>query len=401
MIRVYFIASFLCSISLSYGNFNFFKDLSMRPLDKEGFRNHLNEKLFRSTDWLESINFEGKEYKLEYTFNEKLTSYVKRVLRRYRSDYASVVVIDNNTGEILTAVDYTRKTKKFGKSLTFSSTNPAASIFKVVTAADLIENTEVETDSKFSYAGKSTTLYKYQLKADNNRWSRTIPFRKAFALSNNVVFGKAAIKKTTYPSLAKMANRFRFNKDNMQLVELGNSTISEKGGDYELAELASGFNRKTMISPVHGAIIASIIASDGIFRKPTLFSTVTDTTQDRVVWNAPLEIERSLSEESAKAMQELMETTVRRGTARSAFRRPRSRLINKLKIGGKTGTITGGVPHGRRDWFISYAMPQNSDDRGVSVCVMIVKLEKWYIKSSVFARKVIEYYFRNIVDDKV
>ena len=377
-------------------NFNFYKDLSLKPLDMEDFGEKLTHKLFSEEGWPQGLKMENKDLAIEYTLNEQLTDYIKKELRRYRSDYASVVVIDNETGNIISAVDYTRDTKKFGKNLTFSSSNPAASVFKVITAADLIENSNFESDSLFSYAGKSTTLYKYQLKAKKNKWTRSIPLRKAFALSNNVVFGKAAINNTNYTSLANMATKFRFNQENLQVLELGNSTMGVKGGDYKLAELASGFNKETMMSPVHGAIIASIVANGGLFRKPTLIKSVTNLNQDRVVWRPPFELERVLMEDTANSMQELMEMTVKRGTARTAFRKPRSRLISKLKIGGKTGTITGGLPYGRRDWFISYAMPGDSENKGISVCVMIVNVKKWYIKSTVFARKVIEHYYKNI-----
>lgn len=392
---------FFCFLAIlclnANANFNFYKDLSLRPIDIDEFGDKLTQEVFKNETWPAEVEYNDKEYQVRFSINEELTDYIKKELKRYRSDYASVVVIDNNTGKIISAIDYTRDTKKFGKNLTFSSTNPAASVFKVVTAADLIENTEVESDTLFTYAGKSTTLYKYQLRSENrSRWSRQIPLKKAFALSNNVVFGKAAISNTNYKSLSKMANKFGFNKDNLQVLDLGNSIIGRKGDSYELAELASGFNRQTMMSPVHGAIMASIIANDGLLKKPTLVDEIKDLRQDRVVWQAPLILERTLSKHTAKSMQELMETTVRKGTARTAFRRPRSNLINNLKVGGKTGTITGGVPYGKRDWFISYAMPQDGENKGISVCVMIVNVKKWYIKSTVFARKVIEHYYKKI-----
>ncbi|MBT4790107.1 MAG: hypothetical protein HON90_00925 [Halobacteriovoraceae bacterium] len=382
--------------SNTFANLNFYKDLSLKPLNVSDFSTKLNQDVFDSQIWPAKIDFNDKDYQVNYTLNEKLTKYIKKQLRRYRSDYASVVVIDNNTGKILSAVDYTRKTKSFGKNLTFSSSNPAASIFKVITAAELIENSEVNNESIFSYSGKATTLYKYQLKDKINRWTRYVPFQKAFALSNNVVFGKAAIKNTDYVGLRNMATKFGFNKKIAQLVSPGSSKLFAEGKQYALAELASGFNRDTMISPVHGAVIASVVANNGLFRKPTVISEVKDLEHDRVVWSPSFSIERVLSKKSAQNMQGLMELTVRRGTARSAFRPWKTKRIKDLNIGGKTGTITGGVPYGKRDWFISYAAPQGDEDKGISICVMIVNVKKWYIKSTVLAKKVIEYYYTNV-----
>lgn len=383
-------------------NFNFYKDLSLKPLDVDDFSAFLSSNVFDEKSWPTKVEYKEKNYNVDYTFNENLTKYIKKELRRYSSDYASVVVIDNNSGQILSAIDYTRQTRKFGKDITFSSTNPAASVFKVVTAADLIENTEIDSSSPFTYRGKATTLYKYQLKETISKWTREIPFKKAFALSNNVVFGKAAINNTSGQSLMAMANKFGFNKDNLQLVKMGTSSVFNTNTEYQLAELASGFNRDTMISPVHGAIIASVIANDGVLRTPTLVSEVRSKKWDRVVWQPHYKIDRVFSKKTADDMKELMELTVERGTARSAFRRlKRRKQFRDMKIGGKTGTITGGIPYGKRDWFVSYALPSEKDDKGISVCVMIVNVEKWYIKSTNLAKNIIQHYYTKIAKNQV
>jgi cell division protein FtsI/penicillin-binding protein 2 len=196
-----------------FSNFNFGKDLSLQSFNYEKFRSQFSSLVFNSENWPDKINVEDRDYKVEYSINKKLEKRIKKYLRRYRSDYASVVVIDNNTGKVLSAVDYDKKEKEFGVSLSFSSTNPAASIFKVITAANLLENTETSPKTKFAYNGRSSTLYKYQLKNKKNKWTRTQPFSKAFARSNNVIFGKAAINKSSASSLIRTANKFGFNKN--------------------------------------------------------------------------------------------------------------------------------------------------------------------------------------------
>lgn len=382
--------------TLAQANFNFYKDLSLREVDWDHFSSDLTRSVFAENIWPEKIQSEDREYKINYTFDETLTKYAKRELRRYGSDYASVVVLDNNTGKILTAIDYTKKGRKFGKNLTFSSTNPAASVFKVITAAEVMENSNVDHSSLFTYNGKATTLYKYQLKDKKTKWTRRIQFENAFARSNNVVFGKVAIQNTTTKDLISMAEKFGFNENITQLLEIGNSSVYNKSGNFQLAELASGFNRKTLISPIHGAVIASIIANEGVYKKPTIVSEIWDTMLNRKVWESKLDFEQALSPETGKEMQVLMEKTVRSGTARGAFRPWKMKRVSNIKVGGKTGTITGGLPMGKRDWFISYAMPKDNDseDKGISVCVMIVNVNKWYIKSTKLAKNIIEYYYR-------
>ena len=162
MIRLLFIILFIPEALLA--NLNFGKDLSFETFDEDGFKKSLSKAIFEDNGWPENHVYNEREYDVEYTINDQLTNYIIKELKRYRSDYTSVVVLDNNTGAILSAVDLQRKGNKVGKSMAFSSAHPAASVFKVITAADLLDNTEVNKETKFSYNGRSTTLYKYQLK---------------------------------------------------------------------------------------------------------------------------------------------------------------------------------------------------------------------------------------------
>ena len=374
-------------------NMNFLKDFSLRSLEVENFSKRLTEKVFSSNEWPRNFNYQDRNYVVDYTLDSDLESYIKKELRRYSSDYASVVVMNNNTGEILSAIDYTRAIKSYGKNLTFSATNPAASIFKVVTGADLIENHDLTSESPFTYIGKGTTLYKYQLKDKKTRWMRKTNLSRAFASSNNVVFGKAAKNFSSFDSLTQTARKFGFQKNLLQFLDMGQSRLFDRNTSYGLAELASGFNKGTMMSPVHGAVIASIIANGGVLKSPYLIKQIKQKDHNRVVWSPSQNISQAISSESAAEMRNLMELTVTKGTARGAFRRSLRRKLASIEVGGKTGTLTGGVPYGRRDWFVSYAMPKDGADKGISVCVMIINLEKWYIKSSALAKNIIEYYY--------
>lgn len=393
-----FLTLILCFLSFNASaNFNFSKDLSFQKFEIGKFRKELSSLVFNSEEWPINLMVDERDYAIKYSINKKLEKQVRRYLNRYRSDYTSVVIIDNNTGKILTAIDYDKKEKDFGVSLSFSSTNPAASVFKVITAADLLENTKTSKETQFSYNGRSSTLYKYQLKDRKNKWTRSILLKNAFAKSNNVVFAKAAIKKSNPTSLLKMANKFGFNNDLLQLLDAGESRLLVADNEYSLAELASGFNKRTMISPLHGAMIASVMANDGIFKQPSIIESIIDTKQAREVWKPKCILRRVISEKSASEIRDMMQLTVKRGTARGAFRPWKIKRIKNIEIGGKTGSITGGVPYGKRDWFISYAKPRNDAlDKGISVCVMIVNVKKWYIKSTYLAKKIIQYYYDDL-----
>lgn len=333
-------------------------------------------------------------YSIEYTLEEELEKFIKKEIKRYRPSFASVVVMDNNTGAIISALDFSRKTGEFGRRMTFSNTHPAASVFKIVTAADLFENGELDPSKSYSVNGKGTTLYKYQLKDKRNKWTRWIPFKSAFAFSNNPVIAKAAIKDSNAKNLYGMALKFGFHKSLMTDINLPNSRLEFPNSKYQLAELSSGFNKETLISPVHGALIASVIANEGVLKTPYLIKSVENDTGEEFLYSKS--DNKIFSQETAEKLQSVMRAAVERGTARGAFRRASSLLKKDLEIGGKTGTITGGIPYGKRDWFVTYAKPvDDEEDKGISICVMLININKWYVKSSYLSRRIIEYYYKN------
>lgn len=374
---------------------------SLHKVHLDLLRNNLDKALSENENFPEEFELGQTRFKIKYTFNQKLTNYIKKLIRRYRPDFSSVVVIDNQNGHILSAIGHERKKDRFNKNLVFSSTHPSASLFKIITAAELLQNSHIESDSMFSFAGRSNTLYRYQLqRTGRHKWNRYQSLAKAFALSNNVVFGKAAINNLTGNGIYEMAQDFGFNQCLMKELTLDESFLEVPHNQYHLAEIASGFNRSTLISPVHAALLSSIVANEGVMRYPTFISQIIKKQLDGVrknLWKNITNSKRVFDKKISWDMKKMMEMTVKKGTARSIFRRMKKNVKRAITIGGKTGTITGGKPYGKRDWFTAYAMPKDGDlGSGISVSVMNVNLEKWYVKSTYIAQKIIEYYFDNI-----
>jgi peptidoglycan glycosyltransferase len=391
---------------VTYANLNLTKELRYIKKSKglilqknereiDLFRTKITDLVYKEENWIEEFYEDGEKIKVNYTINFELNEYIKKLLSQFNTMFTSVIVIDNNNGEILSAVDYQGEKKNFSKSSAFQSTHPAASIFKVITAADLLTKNKIDNWSLFSFSGRSTTLYKYQLKKDRpNRWSKIWSFNKAFAMSNNVIFGRAAMENSNPKSLQTMARKFGFNEVLMDEIELDQSSVKIPTSEYEFAEMASGFNKDTMMSPLHGAVIASIVANDGIYKKPILVSDL--QSNNKKIWKNKSLSEVVLSKEVSDKLSLMMAETVKNGTAKRAFRQER-KLLNDIDVGGKTGSITGGEPYGKRDWFVAYARPRfKSNDKGISICVMIVNGKKWYIKSPYLAKNIINYYYNEL-----
>ncbi len=377
---------------------------------KENFDDSINERhlnlvkknlddAFSNKDffWPKTISDGEKNYNVVYTFNKKLFDFSKKLLRRHSGDYSSIIVIDNNSGKILAAAGYERKGKNYIPSLPFSSTHPSASLFKIITTAELLENSAVDQNTIFSFNGKGSTLYKYQLKDKSNKWTRRWSLKKAFAYSNNVIFGKAAIRNISGTGIFKKAMDFGFNSNLIDEMSVSKSIFMMPENQYNLAELASGLTRKTLISPVHGALLASVIANNGVMKYPRLVEKIVTDEADGAVWNNLERSKRVIGKNTSVKIKQMMRMAIKRGTARGLFRKLKLKYRTTLDIGGKTGSITGGVPFGKRDWLTLYAKPIDSkEDKGISICIMNINLKKWYVKSTYLAKRIIEYYFDDI-----
>lgn len=346
---------------------------------------------------ISNFNFKNKKVSAEFFFNEKLEKYIKRQMRIYTSKAMAVVVLDNSTGEVISLLTYTKESKTFGRSMALIASHPSASLAKIISAADLIENAGYGPRTNLKTRGKGTTLYKYQLKKDL-KWSRNITLGKAFAYSNNSAFGKAVIDDSSAGSLYKMALNFGFNKEISNILSLPRAIFRMPSSQFNLAEMASGFNRETMISPLHAAIFVSIIANDGILKRPKLLKSLLYDGENLLEGkNEKVKKDKKvLNSETAVSLSKLMTKTVTHGTARKSFRRLRKNLKKKLEIGGKTGSITGGIPEGKRDWFAAYSRPKDKSSSGISVSVMSIQGELWRAKSSYLAKNIIEYYYNKI-----
>ena len=88
-------------------------------------------------------------------------------------------------------------------------------------------------------------------------------FRKAFAASNNSVFGKIGIYDLGQQTLNRYAERFRFNSQIPFDLPVEISAITVPEDDFGLAEIASGFNKTTLLSPLHAALLSSVAVNTG------------------------------------------------------------------------------------------------------------------------------------------
>ena len=330
---------------------------------------------------------------IEYTFDPKVHQDMANVYMKYQPDYACFVAIDVETGAILNLTSFIKQEEALD-NLVMRSEYPAASVFKMITAAAGLDTGKISPSTVIPFNGKSTSLYKKQvLSHKDNKWTRRPTFKESFAKSMNPVFGQVGVFKLGAEELNNYAGKFGFDKVLQSDFNLAPSKVNlDFDTKFEIAEAASGYTRDITLSPIHAAQMAAIVANDGKMVTPFMVQSVSDKDGKLFYQNQSTPSKTQIiSAKAAKDLRTLMRETTRIGSARTSFRGlDRYKVYKDMEIGGKTGSLTGFSPKGRHDWFVGYA---KKDGHTVAYASLIINKEKWYVRSSYVARQFIYHYF--------
>ncbi|MEA1868365.1 MAG: penicillin-binding transpeptidase domain-containing protein [Thermodesulfobacteriota bacterium] len=363
-------------------------------IDSEFFVN-LNKKGF-------GFVFNEQNFRVDTSLDVPLQQFMLNNLDQSTARYIGIVAMDPTTGRILSMVSYDKIDPQNNPCI--DNRFPAASIFKIVTASAAIEECNFNSGSILKYNGGKHTLYKSQLKKRTNRYTNRITFRDSFAQSVNPVFGKIGSLYLGKTVLENYAEVFGFNQNIDFEIPVALSSVSLSDEPYQWAEIACGFNHETTLSPLHGALITSVILNHGRLLEPTIVNQITDETGQVIYRSHLITIHQAITPKSAKVVNNLMEATIKSGTCRKAFRGYRKdQILSKLNIGGKSGSIDNKVHDARYDWFVGYA--EEKDGHEKLVISVIVAHEKFIgTRASHYARIAMKQYFRNYFakkDEKV
>ena len=161
-----------------------------------------------------------------------------------------------------------------------------------------------------------------------------------------------------------------------------------------IAEIASGFNHKTEMTPLHAAWIAALILADGAAPVPWLVEsahTPDGETFYRQREGIPI---RVLSPGTARDMQDLMEATIQLGTCRKSFRaRRQDSSLRTVVFGGKTGNINNKTDTIKYDWFLGYGKTE-SGSHEIALSVIMVHGRLLGHRANVMAYDLFKRYFR-------
>jgi cell division protein FtsI/penicillin-binding protein 2 len=323
------------------------------------------------------------------TLDARLQKRLERTLIDYDVPYGATVLLDPRTGRVLAMAEHSRS-EPSASNLSLRAISPAASIFKIVTAAALLEQ-GYSPDEPVCYHGGNHRLAPMLLKDDVRRDNACLPLSTAFGHSANVVFAKLADRGLTPEVLRATAGRFLFNAAIPFPVPVETSRAEIPDDRFGLANTAAGFG-DVRLSALHAAMLGAVIANHGVLVPPWLVELV-QGSEPAPPLQEPLRI---IDEQVAAALGAMMRATVVRGTAQKAFARP-PRELRGVNVAGKTGSLNEQRPFRDHTWFVGYAP---AEDPQVVVATVVVNGPLWRVRAPWVAREALAAYFADQVVER-
>jgi cell division protein FtsI/penicillin-binding protein 2 len=332
----------------------------------------------RAADLLARAKLEGERLvvkgkdgrKQVLTVDPVLQASLTNIMRDYGVPYGAAVVLEPSTGRVLAMAEHSAAQPEM-RGLPVRAVFPAASIFKIVTGSALLEAGVTPSMEECFHGGKRRLSAKHL--EDSERDGACYSLALAMGKSANVIFAKLTNKHLTADALRRMSARFRFNREIPFSVPLDVSLAAIPEESFGLANTGAGFG-DVYLSPLHGALVASVAANDGRWVDPILVEPEGGPM-------LPPEGEPVLTPAAAKDLTAMLEETVTHGTARGVFRERNFRVEGAV---GKTGTLADRNPFRDYSWFVGFAP---KDNPRVAVAAVIVNDPKWRIRGTWLGRE--------------
>ncbi|MEI6125062.1 MAG: penicillin-binding transpeptidase domain-containing protein [Pseudomonadota bacterium] len=321
------------------------------------------------------------------TIREDVQQKMTALFKRYSPLIAAGVVLDAKTGAVLAMANYTNGGA--GRSLLPAGEDnyclyggiPAASLIKIITAAGALEKKGFANSQTLPVSGRYHTLYKSQVGIEKSRYrGEPVSLEKAFALSINPFFAKIGIEYLNDTEFNQIAEGFLFNRPLEFDLPVSQSRIITPVSDFERAEVASGYNTRTTVSPLHAAMIASLPANDGKIMRPFIVERIVSAGGEELYSKQIKTIAQPLSSHSVENLGLLMQGTVHSGTAKNGFSHIKQYpAAQDWIMGGKTGSIDLPGHTGRCDWFAGFG--QDGDTR-LAISFILIHGAKKTVRST-------------------
>ncbi len=317
------------------------------------------------------------------TLDPKLQHCASELLRAAHPVTGAALMVDVKTGRLLCFSNFVRSQLNTTNPLTTAV--PAASVFKLVTTAALLDAGRVNPKSRVCFSGGERQIERHHLEPPPSR-DTCPPFHTALGFSRNAVFAQLATQHLMRNELLGKAEALGFNQTLPFDAQASVGSIDLPYNDLEFARAAAGFVGSAL-SPIGALHLALTIANQG---RPLRMKLI-----DRVgSYSAPEQpqwLPRAFTSNTAWRMVRMMEVTVHSGTCLEAFSRPDAQsYLGPIRVAGKTGTLQRGRNSPTTSWFTGFAP---SRDPEVAVTVLLQNSSLWRRKANEVARDLLRAVF--------
>jgi cell division protein FtsI/penicillin-binding protein 2 len=321
------------------------------PLDWRGEVTRLHP-VSEGTHLIQPLSDGGRA---ELTLDPELQRAAERLLAEANAASGAAVLVSIEDGRVLAIAGRSRATPERNElKLALTAWAPAASVFKLVTSAALLD-AGVRPDTRVCYHGGVHSLEADNLDDHPEIDSRCRSLAYGLARSQNAILGRLAHDYLTPASLDRIARALGFGEPVPFELPVAPSEIALPGEPLPFARAAAGFWNSTL-SPLHGALLAATIARGGEMPAARLIERIVDGAGTSVQL-APLPApRRALDPHVAHQVARMMVGTTEWGSARNAFHGDRhQRVLGHVRVAGKTGTLNGANPFVAYSWFVGFA----------------------------------------------
>lgn len=322
------------------------------------------------------------------TIDPTLQRAAEKILASHKIPEAALVLTETATGRVLVWASHVEKGP--ARDLCVEANAPAASVFKIVTSAALVEHAQATPETRQCYSGGENRIVAADLVDDpkRDRWCATLS--EAMGRSINTVFARLASKNLTPAQLGATGAALGFGEAPPFDVPVAANELHLPEDRLGFARTAAGFWNTTM-SPLGGAVLASTIANQGDVIRPFVVGSVTEGSATIYRATEHQVVRHALHPQTAAAVTTMMESTVSGGTSFKAFHDQAGRsFLPEIAVAGKTGTLTRAETKQYYTWFVGFAPSRAAE---VTVSALVVNGPNWQVKANVLARDLLRAYF--------
>lgn len=311
---------------------------------------------------------------------------------RSKAAMGALAMVEVETGKVVGLKEYIDQshpvTRRLHPSkevhLALQSIAPSAGIFRIVTAAALMEQ-GLNPLQSFCYTKfKGTWLRQKHL--DNQDPNSCSNLTDAFSTTDNSYLAWVSHSELNADSLKKMSLQLGFDRKFSYFglpYELSAAHIPSS--PLQRAQTAVGF-RGSKSNVLHAALMMSAIATDGTLRSPRIVERIVN--DEGTVIDAPQfpPMGKGMSPATSARLRRMMKNAIHENPTGKVFQNWPEKLRN-VRVAGQASVRTYRKPSFiRYTWFVGYVPAENPQ---WAIAVMVVNHERWYVRALDIAHRVL------------